>query len=63
MDGLYALNPQNPDAARHFCTSARECIVKILDVAAPDDVVVQRLPNPQWTDDGKLTRRSKLRSA
>ncbi len=24
---LFSLNPQNPDAARHFCTSAREVFV------------------------------------
>lgn len=58
---LFALNPQNPDAARHFCTSARECVVVALDVAAPDEVVKQELPNYDTTDDGRVTRRSKLR--
>ncbi len=27
---LYSLSPKNPDAARHFCTSARELLTKIL---------------------------------
>jgi len=36
---LYSLNPQNPDAARHFCTSAREVFVQILDMNAPDEKV------------------------
>lgn len=36
---LYALNPDNPDAARHFCTSVREIYIKLLDIKAPDDIV------------------------
>ena len=55
------MSPENPDAARQFCTSARECIVKMLDVAAPDDVVMRELPSFTKTDDGRLTRRSKLK--
>lgn len=35
---LFSLNPETPDAARHFCTRARECIVTALNVAAPDDL-------------------------
>lgn len=58
---LFALNPSNPDAARHFCTSARECIVAILDGVAPDKVVEGHLTNCTRTGDGRLTRRSKLR--
>lgn len=27
---LFSLNPRNPDAARHFCTSARELLTEIL---------------------------------
>ena len=33
---VYALNPRNPDAARHFCTSAREIFSQILEIKAPD---------------------------
>ena len=58
---LFSLNPQNSDAARHFCTSARECIVTALDVAAPDEVVERDLSTCTRTDDGRLTRRSKLK--
>lgn len=58
---LFALNPQNPDAARHFCTSARECIVTALDIAAPDDLVKRELESCEYTDDGRLKRRSKLK--
>ena len=36
---VFALNPANPDAARHFCTSAREIVTTILEVKAPDGAV------------------------
>lgn len=36
VGALYALSPQNPDAARHFCTSAREVVTTLLDCPAPD---------------------------
>lgn len=58
---LYALNPQNPDAARHFCTSAREIISQILDVKAPDVDVVAALPSCELTPEKKTpTRRAKI---
>ena len=58
---LYSLHPNNPDAARHFCTSTREIITTILDIEAPDSEVLQRLPNCERTRQGFPTRRSKLR--
>ena len=58
---LYALNPRNPDAARHFCTSARELLTAILDRHADDDDVQAALPNCDLTQQGKPTRRSKIR--
>ena len=58
---LFSLHPQNPDAARHFCTSVRECFVKALDIAAPDEIVERNLPTCERTDDGRIKRRSKLR--
>jgi len=58
---LFALNPRNPDAARRFCTSARECIVTALDIASPDDVVKRELASCEFMDDGRLMRRSKLK--
>ena len=42
---LYALNPANPDAARHFCASTREIIAAILNAAAPDDNVSAEFPD------------------
>jgi hypothetical protein len=57
---LYALNPNNPDAARHFCTSAREVIVRMLDITAPDHQVLTAMPNCHKTDKGVPSRRSKI---
>ena len=57
---IYALNPNNPDAARHFCSSARELIGDILDSEAPDKDVLTSLPNCDVTDKGTPTRRTKV---
>ena len=58
---VFSLNPQNPDAARHFCTSAREILAQILQVKAPDADVIALLPDCDRTSDGSPTRRSKIR--
>lgn len=58
---VFALNPRNPDAARHFCTSAREIITQILDLKAPDADVINILPTCDKTDQGKPTRRAKIK--
>jgi uncharacterized protein YukE len=58
---VFALNPRNPDAARHFCTSAREIITQILELKAPDADVFELLPNCEKTDRGNPTRRAKIR--
>ena len=57
---LFALNPQNPDAARHFCASSREIFTQILEIKAPDDAVFATLPDAQRTERGNATRRSKI---
>ncbi len=57
---IYALNPENPDAARHFCISTREIITEILDTKAPDDDVFARFPDCQTTNKGSPTRRAKI---
>lgn len=38
---IYALNPANPDAGRHFCTSAREIFAEILDKWADNEDVLK----------------------
>ena len=51
---------ENPDAARHFCTSTREIITEILDTKAPDEKVFARFPDCPTTDKGTPTRRAKI---
>lgn len=58
---VYALNPRNSDAARHFCTSAREIVTQILEMKAPDADVFALLPTCDRTERGNPTRRSKIR--
>ena len=58
---LFALHPRNPDAARHFCTSAREILVRILDLKAPDTTVLATWPDVQLTEHKQVPRREKLR--
>lgn len=58
---LFALNPNNPDAARHFCTSVREVFVQILEITAPDDAVFSQNPSCELTENGKPIRREKIK--
>jgi hypothetical protein len=58
---LYSLSPNNPDAARHFCTSAREIIARILNTKAPDSIVFAAMPDCDRTPQGTPTRRAKIR--
>ena len=58
---VFALNPNNPDAARHFCTSAREIITQILEIKSPDKEVINLLPNCDKIDQRKPTRRAKIK--
>ncbi|MGP3699067.1 pPIWI-associating nuclease domain-containing protein [Rhodobacter sp. NSM] len=58
---MFALNPANPDAARHFCTSAREIFTEILERWADDREVIEANPQCQKTPQGtKPTRRAKI---
>ena len=59
---LYALNPNNPDAARHFCTSVREIFTEILDRWANNDEVLEADPDAELTPNKTgPTRRAKIR--
>lgn len=58
---LFSLNPENPDAARHFCTSAREVFVQILDINAPDEKVMEKAPDCDKTPQGQPTRKEKIK--
>ncbi|TWP48981.1 hypothetical protein FKR81_25200 [Lentzea tibetensis] len=56
---LYSINGSNPDAARHFCTSAREIIVKMIDLKASGAAVLEAHPDGK-TPDGRVARRWKI---
>lgn len=57
---LFSLSPRNPDAARHFCTSAREVLIAMIDHAAPDSGVTAANSECDRTDRGVPTRRAKV---
>jgi hypothetical protein len=57
---LFALNPRNPEAARHFCTSVREIFTEVLELKAPDESVFRVFPSCSRTPRGNATRRSKI---
>lgn len=56
---LYSLSPHNPDAARHFCTSAREVVIAIIDNAAPDETVTAADSTCELHN-GRVPRRAKI---
>lgn len=58
---LFSLNPNNPDASRHFCASSRELITQILKIKAPDNDVVRLIPDCFRTKDNKPTRKAKIK--
>jgi len=58
---LFAMDPRNPDAARHFCTSAREVFTRFLELHAPDADVLSAFPTCDRAPDGRPTRRTRIR--
>lgn len=59
---IYALNPANPDAARHFCTSAREIFTEILDKWADNKEVLEADPSCDLTPNKTgPSRRAKIK--
>lgn len=57
---LFSLSPKNPEAARHFCTSAREVFHGIIELSAPDEEVAAAMPGCGRTSQGSVTRRAKM---
>lgn len=57
---LFSLSPQNPDASRHFCTSARELISSLLDRFAPNSAVLAADSACDKTPNGTPSRRAKI---
>lgn len=60
IGALYSLNPGNPDAARHFCTSVREICTRLIDIKAPDEIVKIHVPDHRIYN-GRPDRRSKIK--
>lgn len=59
---LFSLDPNNPDAGRHFCTSAREVFTEILDKWADNEDVLEADPNCELTPNKTgPSRRAKIR--
>lgn len=58
---LFSLNPRNPDAARHFCTSARELLETILVTFAPNQRVKDAMPDCETIQSGGPSRRARIR--
>ena len=58
---VFALNPNNPDATRHFCTSTREIFSEFLEIKAPDEKVFAYNPQCAKTDRGNATRHEKIK--
>ena len=57
---LFSLNPVNPDATRHLCTSTREIITEIIDSKAKDQDVFALFPTCEKTERGNATRKVKI---
>jgi hypothetical protein len=57
---LFALNPSNADAARHFCTSVREIFTEILDGWAESKDVLAADANCDRTPNGTPSRRARI---
>jgi len=58
-----ALNPENPEAARHFCSSVREIFTRILELRAPSELVLREVPQCDKAQDGAPTRRARMQFA
>lgn len=57
---LFALDPKNPDAARHFCTSSREILTSVIERAATDAEVLRANPDAERTPAGSVSRRARV---
>ena len=58
---VFSLNPNNPDATRHFCTSTREIFTEFLEIKAPDEEVFAYNPQCVKTEKGNASRREKIK--
>lgn len=60
---LFSLNPNNPEAARHFCTSTREILKVLIDDGIKDEDVIGSNPQCEKTNNGTPTRKEKIKYA
>ncbi len=60
---LFSLNPNNPEAARHFCTSTREILKVLIDDGIKDKEVITTNPECERTNNGTPTRKEKIKYA
>lgn len=60
---LFSLSPDNPEAARHFCTSTREILKVLIDDGIKDKDVINNNPKYEKTKNGTPTRREKIKYA
>lgn len=60
---LFSLNPNNPEAARHFCTSTREILKVLIDDRIKDKDVIDSNPQCDKTNYGSPTRKEKIKYA
>ncbi len=58
---VFSLHPENPDATRHFCTSAREIFTEIFKQKAPDSTIFELYPNCAKTQNGTPTYKAKIK--
>ena len=58
---IFSLNPNNPDAARHFRTSTRELFTEFIKLKASDADVFAYNPRAEKTERGNATRKEKIR--
>ena len=57
---IFAFDPRNPDATRHFCSSSREIISGLLDFLAPNADVLKHYPDSR-DKFGNPIRRARIR--
>ena len=60
---LFSLSSDNPEAARHFCTSTREILKVLIDDGIKDKDVINNNPKCEKTKNGTPTRREKIKYA
>ena len=57
---VFSLSPKNPDASRHFCTSVREIFIGMIDLCAPNERVLNAVPDCPIYQGNTPTRRAKI---